>query len=505
MPNRDAIKRRRRCRRDDSDRFPQGDDAVNKVQPVVRAKQRFTSNVIPPIFVMADLVCLLLSAPIALVAYSVFFGERANFSVHFAAALMAGIAFFLIRSSRDAYAHPFSQIEKADKVVAIDYFVASLLSSAIIWQFGLVDLFSRGLMLLYVGSALTTLFFSRFALRAVVGRLARSGRIGQRVALYGADPLTVERAYRILKLQALPQLQLIGVADERGEPSDLPSLPFIGGFAELLERARAGDIDQVLIALPDINRERLDQILEELSSVSVDVSMIPREVLALWPSYEVGFLGSVPILTFWQRPFRDINVILKTAEDWVIAGLAVLFLAPLLLLTAAIIKLTSRGPVFFVQPRFGFNNEEIYVYKFRSMYIDQEDRLGAERTRRNDARVTPFGRFIRKFSIDELPQLLNVLRGDMSIVGPRPHATHMKVGDLYYFDAVKGYAARHRVKPGITGLAQVRGLRGEISSIERAKRRVDLDKQYIETWSLMLDLRIILETAFKVVIDKNAY
>lgn len=478
---------------------------MNKVQPVVRTTQRFTSNVIPPIFVVADLACLLLSAPIALGAYAVFIGDRTDFGVHIAAALMAGIAFFLIRSSRDAYAHPFSQNERADIVVALDYIVASLLSSAIIWQFGLVDLFSRGLMLLYVASALTTLFFSRFALRAVVGRLARTGRIGQRVVLYGADPSTVERAYRILQLQALPQLLLVGVADDRGEPPDLPSLPFIGGFAELVESARAGNIDQVLIALPDINRERLDQILDELSSVSVDISMIPREVLALWPSYEVGFLGAVPILTFWQRPFKDINVIVKAAEDLFIASFALLLFAPLLLLTAAIIKLTSAGPVFFVQPRFGFNNEEIHVYKFRSMYTDRADRLGSERTRRHDARVTPIGRFIRKFSIDELPQLWNVLRGDMSIVGPRPHATHMKVEDLYYFDAVKGYAARHRVKPGITGLAQVRGLRGEISSIERAKRRVDLDKQYIETWSLMLDLRIILETAFKVVIDKNAY
>lgn len=478
---------------------------MNKAQTVVRAKQRFTSNVIPPIFVAADFACLATSAPIALAAYAYFIGERTDFGVHFAAALMAGIAFFLIRSSRDAYAHPFSQNEKADKIVVLDYFVASLLSSAIIWQFGLVERFSRGLMLFYLAAALTTLFVSRFVLRAVVGRLARSGRIGQRVVLYGADPATVESAYRILQLQALPQLQLVGVADDRGRAPDLPSLPFIGGLAELIERARAGDVDQVLIALPDINRERLDVILEELSSVSVDVSMIPREVLALWPSYEVGFLGAVPILTFWQRPFRDINVFIKAGEDLVIASLALLLFAPVLLLTAAVIKLTSAGPVFFVQSRFGFNNEEIQVFKFRSMYVDREDRSGAERTRRRDARVTPVGRFIRKFSIDELPQLFNVLRGDMSIVGPRPHATHMKVGDLYYFDAVKGYAARHRVKPGITGLAQVRGLRGEISSIERAKRRVDMDKQYIETWSLMLDLRIILETALKVVIDKNAY
>ena len=245
--------------------------------------------------------------------------------------------------------------------------------------------------------------------------------------------------------------------------------------------------------------------MEELSAVSVDVSMIPREVLSLVPSYKVSFLGALPILTFWQRPYRDINVIVKRGEDLVLAGLGLVLLSPLLLLTALLIKLTSPGPILFVQPRFGFNNKEIGVYKFRSMYVAQQDVLGSARTLKNDKRITPVGRVIRKLSIDELPQLWNVLRGEMSIVGPRPHATHMKVGDLYYFDAVKGYAARHRVKPGITGLAQVRGLRGEIDTIERAKMRVAFDKEYIDTWSLGLDLRIIAETALKLVFDKHAY
>jgi lipopolysaccharide/colanic/teichoic acid biosynthesis glycosyltransferase len=178
---------------------------------------------------------------------------------------------------------------------------------------------------------------------------------------------------------------------------------------------------------------------------------------------------------------------------------------PLLVVTAIAIRLTSPGPILFVQPRFGFNNREIMVYKFRSMYIDQGDVTGSIRTRKGDSRITPVGKLIRRLSIDELPQLLNVLKGEMSIVGPRPHAIHMKVGDHYYFDAVKGYAARHRVKPGITGLAQVRGLRGEINSIERAVKRVEFDKYYIENWSLSLDLLIILETAVSVGFDENAY
>jgi Undecaprenyl-phosphate glucose phosphotransferase len=298
----------------------------------------------------------------------------------------------------------------------------------------------------------------------------------------------------------------VGVADDRGARSPrLPDLPFIGGFSELVELARAGSIDQVLIALPDINRPRLEQILEELSAVSLDISMIPREALALAPAYKVSFLGEIPLLTFWQRPLRDINTIVKRLEDVIVASAALLLLSPLLLLTALLIKLTSRGPILFVQPRFGFNNREIFVLKFRSMYAEQQDVFGEQRTLKNDSRITPVGSIIRKLSIDELPQLWNVLRGDMSIVGPRPHAIHMKVGDRFYFDAVRGYSARHRVKPGITGLAQVRGLRGEIDTIDRAKRRVELDKYYIDNWSLGFDLQIIFETAFKIVADKNAY
>jgi lipopolysaccharide/colanic/teichoic acid biosynthesis glycosyltransferase len=169
------------------------------------------------------------------------------------------------------------------------------------------------------------------------------------------------------------------------------------------------------------------------------------------------------------------------------------------------VRLSSPGPILFVQPRIGFNNELIHVLKFRTMYADQTDINAAVATTRGDARVTPVGRILRRLSMDELPQLLNVLRGEMSLVGPRPHALEMKVGDRYYHDAVRGYAGRHRVRPGITGLAQVRGLRGEIRTLERAKQRVAFDSQYIEHWSIWLDIRILFATAGAVFFDKYAY
>jgi polysaccharide biosynthesis protein PslA len=480
------------------------------VATVVRPTRvrRFTSNVIPSLIFVVDLLCLLISMPAALLLYEFSVGLAVVPGVHTAAAFIAGVAFFLIRQSRGVYSQSLAMLRSSDAAVALDYVFAALLSSAIVWQFGLVDEFSRGLTLWYVGSCVGSLLVSRFVLRALLHRLAVGGRIRQRVVLYGADTEIVERTCRMLDLQALPQLLLVGVADDyarRSRDETVGDLPFIGGFSELLAMARDGEVDQVLIALADLTRDRLDLILDKLSEVAIDISLIPREAIALAPDYRVNFVGAIPVLTLWQRPMRDGDTLLKDAEDLFIAAVALVFLSPLLLVTALAIKVTSRGPVLFKQPRFGFNNREIMVYKFRSMYVDRQDVSGAERTRKGDPRITPVGRLIRKLSIDELPQIWNVLRGEMSIVGPRPHATHMKVGDHYYFDAVKGYAARHRVKPGITGLAQVRGLRGEIQTIERAKRRVELDRYYIDHWSLTLDLKIIVQTVANILFDKNAY
>jgi lipopolysaccharide/colanic/teichoic acid biosynthesis glycosyltransferase len=169
------------------------------------------------------------------------------------------------------------------------------------------------------------------------------------------------------------------------------------------------------------------------------------------------------------------------------------------------VRFSSPGPILFVQPRVGFNNETINVFKFRTMYTDMTD-IGARRTTtKDDPRVTPIGRILRRFSIDELPQLLNVLQGGMSLVGPRPHGTEMMVGDLFYHEAVRGYAGRHRVKPGITGYAQVKGLRGEVRTIERAKRRVELDKHYVDHWSFWLDIWILFATVRAVLFDVDAY
>jgi Undecaprenyl-phosphate glucose phosphotransferase len=466
---------------------------------------RFTSNIVGPIFFFADVLCLIVSAPMAVIAYTLLFHEQLIPSVHLFAFTMVAASFLLIRSSQRAYRRTLMDLLHEEGDAIFDAVISSLLASALVWQFGLIENYSRGVSLLFLVSFITSLALSRPLIRAHLRRLAARGAIEQRIAFYGADPQSIAFIKQVLTSLDLPHLRFVGVADDRPNVSALEGMKLIGGYAELAELARQGEIDQVLISVPNLSRDRLREIVDGLSGVSVDVSLIPPQAIQFAPDYRVHLLSSVPVLTFWQRPFRDINQLIKRGEDLILGAIALVLVSPVFGLAALLIRLTSPGPILFVQARTGFNNENINVLKFRTMYTERTDRNAEITTSRNDPRVTPLGRILRKLSIDELPQLINVIRGEMSLVGPRPHALEMKVGDRYYQDAVRGYAGRHRVKPGITGLAQVKGLRGEIRTVQRAKRRVELDKQYIDRWSLWLDLWILMATARAVLFDSDAY
>lgn len=466
---------------------------------------RFTSNIVGPILFAADVVCLVASIPAALIAYSILIGEGVVYSVHiFALAVMAA-SFLLIRSSKRAYRRTLVDLMHEDGDVFVDAVVSSLLASAVVWQFGMIDNYSRGVSLLYLVSFLISLALSRPLVRARLNRMARRGAIEQRIAFYGADPQSIEIIRRLLNSLDLPHLRFVGVADDRPKVDHVEGMKLIGGYADLADMARRGEVDQVLISVPNLPPKRLHEIVDGLSETSVDVSLVPAEAIELAPDYRVQLLGSLPVLNLWQRPFRDINQFVKRGEDLVLGSIALVALSPIMAISALLIRISSPGPVLFVQPRMGFNNEVIHVLKFRTMFTDKGDLSGAGATTRNDPRVTPVGRILRKLSIDELPQLLNVIKGDMSMVGPRPHPLQMKVGERYYQEAVRGYAGRHRVRPGLTGLAQVNGLRGEIRTVERAKRRVELDKEYIDRWSLWLDIRILFATVRAVFMDSDAY
>lgn len=464
---------------------------------------RFTSNVVGSLFLVADIICFIVAAPITLGAYSLLRGSRLVVPVHVTALILMLGSFLLIRSSRQAYRRSLLDLSDTSDTT-FDAVISSLIASALIWQAGMVDDYSRGITLLFLLTVVLALSVSRPILNRLITRLAERGQIEQRIAFYGADSGSVSLTRQLLESLKFPHLRFVGIADDRARSTKL-DLPMIGDLSALCDAARRGEIDQVLITGAHFTPKRLEQIVEGLSEVCVDVSLIPSQAIELAPKYRVNLLGAVPVLTLWQRPFRDMNQVAKRAEDLMLSAIAVTLLSPVLVVAAVLIRLTSPGPILFVQPRVGFNNEAINVYKFRTMYTHMADLGAKQTTTRDDPRVTPVGRFLRRFSIDELPQLLNVLQGSMSLVGPRPHGTEMMVGDRFYHEAVRGYAGRHRVKPGITGYAQVKGLRGEVRTIERAKRRVELDKYYVDHWSFWLDVYILFATVRAVLFDRDAY
>ena len=483
-------------------------DPLPRPSQNINKRVRFTSNVLRSVGVLNDALCLLASFFVAILIYQATSGQLFDQTIHETAAIVLGINFFLIRISRDSYTAFRGQGDDVGEGAIVDFLIATILTSFTIILFDVFTDVSRGLALIYVVVSIAMLFLSRIGFRKIAWWLMDRGYIGQRVVIYGADWQVANRVSELLTIERLPHLKIIGFADDRKTRTDKSAIGgarFVGGFPELLKMAQDGELDQVIIALPKVQQERLDSIIDRLSAAAIDVCCMPREILELRSSYRLNFIGSLPVLSLWQRPIRDFDILAKWVQDRLLAIIALVALSPIILLTAIAIKLESKGDILFVQKRFGFNNLEIGIFKFRSMYVELQDVSGAERTQKDDERVTRVGKIIRRLSIDELPQLINVLRGEMSLVGPRPHATQMMVGDKFYFDAVEGYAARHRVKPGITGLAQVRGLRGEISTIDRAKKRVEYDKYYIDHWSPLLDLRIILETVFMIVWDRNAY
>jgi Undecaprenyl-phosphate glucose phosphotransferase len=460
--------------------------------------------VVGTLYLLTDILCFVVSVPLALTAYSLVRSSNYAVSVQVTAFIRMLGSFLLIRLSRQAYRRSLLDLRDSSDTT-FDAVISSLIASALIWQGGLVEDYSRGIALLFLLTVVVTLSVSRPLLHRLITRLAERGQIEQRIAFYGADPASVALTRQLLESLKFPHLRFVGIADDRARETKLEGLPMLGDLARLCDLARDGEIDQVLISGANFTTARLEQIVEGLSEVAVDVSLIPAQAIELAPNYSVNLLGTVPVLTLWQRPFRDMSQVTKRAEDLVFSIVAIVLLSPILAVTALLIRFTSPGPILFVQPRVGFNNETIRVFKFRTMYTHMTDIGARQTTTKDDPRITPVGKWLRRLSIDELPQLFNVLQGSMSLVGPRPHGTEMMVGDRFYHDAVRGYAGRHRVKPGITGYAQVKGLRGEVRTIERAKRRVELDKHYVDNWSFWLDMWILAATVRAVLFDKDAY
>ena len=314
---------------------------------------------------------------------------------------------------------------------------------------------------------------------------------------------------RALAAQDDGDLRILGVFDDRSDarsPDVVAGFPKLGSIDELVEFARRTRLDLVIFTLPISAEERLLQMLRKLWVLPVDIRLAAHSNKLRFRPRSYSYIGDMPVIDIFDKPIADWDVFVKAAFDKIVGALCLLALSPAMLAVAIAVKLDSRGPALFKQSRYGFNNEKIEVYKFRSMYVDQLDVAARRLVTRNDPRVTRVGRFIRRTSLDELPQLFNVVfKGDLSLVGPRPHAMHARAADHLYDDVVDGYFARHRVKPGITGWAQVNGWRGETDTPEKIQKRVEYDLDYIENWSLLRDIYILALTPFALVRGHNAY
>ena len=367
------------------------------------------------------------------------------------------------------------------------------------------ETFSRGWVLSWIIAAPVLLLIGRCLVHAATTR-AGGSYLARTVAIVGAGN-EGQRLIAKLREEQDKSILIRGVFDDRKSrlPGSVCGLTVRGTTDDLLEFARQTRIDEVIMALPLDADERLKSLCEKMKALAIDVRLSIEPLAETFNVRGIGFVGTVPILEIIDRPLKDWRAIIKWIEDKLLGSVILIFAGPLLAITAILIKLDSPGPVFFVQRRFGLNNEVIRVLKFRTMHCARCDPSGAQRTVRNDPRVTRVGRVLRWLSLDELPQLINVLRGDMSLIGPRPHAVAMKAGDRLYCDAVEQYLHRHRVKPGVTGWAQVNGLRGEVDTFEKAHARVAHDLYYIEHWSPWLDLKILLKTVGILLFHEDAY
>ncbi|KUO62256.1 MAG: undecaprenyl-phosphate glucose phosphotransferase [Alphaproteobacteria bacterium BRH_c36] len=367
--------------------------------------------------------------------------------------------------------------------------------------------FSRFWLAAWFVAGACAIIAERFAVAKLTRHWIESGRLYRRAVIFGGGEVSAD-VIGMLEADGEADLRICGVFDERSmtrAAADRHGYPMLGAVDSLIAFARATRVDLIIVALPLSAEKRIAEIVDELSQLPVEIKIPARLSELRFVPRTYTRIGSVAMLDLVDKPLEAWGGIAKWWFDKVVATVALILLAPVMAVVAIAVKLDSRGPVFFRQKRYGFNNEFVEVFKFRSMYTDMCDAAAAKLVTKEDPRVTPVGRFIRKTSIDELPQLFNVLLGDLSLVGPRPHALSAKAGSDLYDEVVKSYFKRHKVKPGITGWAQINGWRGETDTHEKIQKRVEHDLYYIENWSIFLDLYILVKTPFALLKSENAY
>ncbi|MFO0915649.1 MAG: undecaprenyl-phosphate glucose phosphotransferase [Pirellulales bacterium] len=356
----------------------------------------------------------------------------------------------------------------------------------------------------WLACGLITLATLRAVARLTLRTLRLRGLNTRKYAVVGINELAFELVSKIEQSTEMG-LEFCGLYDDRSPdrrppvPADLTS--HIGPLDTLVQDAREGRVHIVYITFPMRAEDRIKDVLAEFADSTASVYIVPDffvfELLhSRWTN-----IGGIPAVSIFENPFYGVDGFVKRMLDIVLSATAIVLLSIPMLILAVLVKLSSPGPIFFRQRRYGLDGRQIWVWKFRSMRVC-EDGASVVQATRHDTRTTPIGAFLRRTSLDELPQLFNVLEGTMSLVGPRPHAN---AHNEAYRQLIQGYMLRHKVKPGITGLAQVNGWRGETDTLEKMQKRVEFDHRYIREWSLLLDLKILFRTLTVVFHDQNAY
>ena len=418
-------------------------------------------------------------------------------------AVSISVLFFLLFAEAKGLYRSWRTRSQIDEIVNVVLVWFSVVISLILLAYAskTSSLYSRFLIGSWALMVPCAMVSFRIGYRSLLRLIRTEGRNTRTVAFAGCGSAAKKMAEHISKMPWMG-LRVVGVFDDRSpERLELNEVPLRGNLSSLVEQARCGKIDIIYVTLPMHAEQRILQLMGQLSDTTASVFLVPNlfvfdQFKAKWSTIE-----GMPVVSVFESPFFGIEGALKRLQDVVLGGLILLFVLPLMVVIALGIKFTSSGPILFKQRRYGLKGEIVEVWKFRSMTVC-EDGERVVQAQINDVRVTPLGALLRRTSLDELPQFINVLQGQMSIVGPRPHAV---AHNEEYRRLIHGYMLRHKVKPGITGWAQVNGWRGETDTLDKMKNRVDFDLAYVRNWSMWLDLKIILLTIIKGFVGKSVY
>ncbi len=420
-------------------------------------------------------------------------------------ALVAAVIFFFVGELSNLYNYDRSRSTEGELLSVLVTWTLTLCVLAILaflTRYG--EVFARRSIVGWAVIAFPILGLLRMTLRSCAELLSLKGWAIRRCAIAGMNPLGKHLAENI-RTNPTCGLRIVGFFDDRMTERQIDELQVpeekIGKLDELVKKVTAGEIDTVFITLPMRAEGRIRYLLEKLGDTTANVYIVPDFFVFELLHSRWTHVGGLPTVSVFETPIYGVDGWIKRGFDLAVASICLMAAMPIMLICAILVKLSSAGPVFFRQKRYGLDGKEILVWKFRSMRACENGPVVTQATK-EDPRITPIGRILRKTSLDELPQLFNVLEGTMSLVGPRPHAS---AHNERYRKLIRGYMLRHKVKPGITGLAQVEGFRGETETLDKMQKRVDCDHRYIREWSVWLDLKILLRTVFVVLRQENAY